>query len=82
MAKQLLWRGHISLVEQDNGYFMVRAVPFFDGDHTGHETIYPNLSWAEASDVVGSVLEGWATARTEHQQTVVGMPWVQLSLIE
>lgn len=82
VGKQLLWRGHISLAEQANGYFQVRAVEFFDGDHTGNEVLYPNLSWAESSDVVEAVLEGWATTRTQHQQTVVGVPWVQLSLID
>lgn len=81
MAKQVLLRYHFTVVEQANGYFTVHASDHGTEGFRGSTTAYPNLSWAETSDLLAALLDQWSATHMEHQQTVVGVPWVQLSLI-
>jgi len=79
--QQKLFRCSASVVEQANGYYTVTTHVRFEHGGDTEITKYPNLSWAEVSDLVLAVFEEWSTSRQTHFKKVVGLPWVQMSLL-
>lgn len=79
--QQKLFRSAISIREEKNGYYTVYASNRWEHKDIGSSTEYPNLSWAEVSDLVLALLEEWSQSRTAEHQVVLPSLWHQLSLL-